>query len=507
MARHHIRNRILALALSFTLVGCAVEQDPVVSTPETPAASTSQEEVPEVTSIPFTLAYYPNYSIHPALAENRANLTLAPLLYESLFSVDASFQAVPQLCTSYTTSEDGLTWTFTLHPDIFFSDGTPLTGSAAAAALNTALGSGSRYAGRISGLQSITGSEMDVTITLTQPNGNLPVLLDIPISLGTGDTPPGTGPYVLTQENNVALLSARTDWWQKKSVPFQTISLSSIQQADDLIAAFDSGAVTLLDADLTATNALGYSGSYEAWDYNTTTLIYLGFNTTKGYCKDAQVRKALSLGIDRESIATIPYARHAIASSLPVHPASALFNATLAEQADYDPESLVEALGALPQQQTPLKLIVNSENNAKVSSAEYVAYQLETAGLLVEVEKLHWDSYLTALANGDFDLYLAEVMLTADFDLSALLSSSGKLNYGRWSNEQTDTLLSGLRMASDAQRSLSATLLLTHLNEQTPITPICFKHGSVLTQWGRLTGLAPVQNNVFYDLQSWTLVP
>ena len=46
-----------------------------------------------------------------------------------------------------------------------------------------------------------------------------------------------------------------------------------------------------------------------------------------------------------------------------------------------------------------------------------------------------------ALEAGRFDLYLGEVALTADFDLSALLSSDGALNYGRWQDEQTDLLL------------------------------------------------------------------
>ncbi len=503
MVIHRMTSCILALVLSCTLAGCAAQSDPALSSPEEPSASISQPAKPDVTAIPFTLAYYPDYSVHPALAENRANLTLAPLLYESLFTLDSSFRAIPQLCASYTTSEDGLIWTFTLHPGISFSDGTPLTGTAVSAALNTALGAGSRYAGRIPAVQSITGSELDVTITLTQPNGNLPVLLDIPIALGTGETPAGTGPYVLGSDRGSPQLTARGDWWQKTSLPFRTIRLSPIQQADDLIAAFDSGAVTLLDADLMATNALGYSGSYEVWDYNTSTLIYLGFNTVKGYCSNPQVRSALSLGIDRESIATIPYARHAVPTSLPVHPASPLFNEDLASQSDYDPDSLVAALAGFPHQQKPLKLVVNSENNAKTATADYIAYQLGTAGLTVEVEKLPWDSYLTALANGSFDLYLAEVMLTADFDLSALLSSSGKLNYGRWNDPQTDTLLTDLRTASDDGRALSAHQLLTHLTQQVPISPICFKHGSVLTQWGRLSGLNPVQNNVFYDLPSW----
>lgn len=49
-------------------------------------------------------------------------------------AVDASFQAQPLLCSGYTVSEDGLTWTFTLREGITFSDGTPLTGTVAAQA-------------------------------------------------------------------------------------------------------------------------------------------------------------------------------------------------------------------------------------------------------------------------------------------------------------------------------------------------------------------------------------
>ena len=43
---------------------------------------------------------------------------MGSLLYEGLFSVDASFQAQPLLCSGYTVSEDGLTWTFTLREGI-----------------------------------------------------------------------------------------------------------------------------------------------------------------------------------------------------------------------------------------------------------------------------------------------------------------------------------------------------------------------------------------------------
>ena len=356
MKLNRLTNWILAAALLIGLPGCAPSEKPTQSVAEPSSSSSSVQEpdLPEQ-ALPLTLPFYPDYSMHPALAENRANLALAPLIYEGLFSLDDTFSATPVLCQTYTVSEDGLTWVFTLRAGVTFSDGTPLTGALAAQALNTALfDAASRYAGRISGLQSISGDDTTVTITLTTPNSALPTLLDIPLTLDNAKYPLGTGPYVLTNSTSQFSLTPHTSWWKGVPLPFQSIQLFSIQQADDLIAAFDSGDITLLDADLTGTNTLGYSGSYEVWDYNTTDLIYLGFNTVKGYCKDPLVRQALSRGIDRESIATIPYARHAVATSLPFHPDSPLHNQMLADQGSYAPEALVEFLADNPPPSQPL---------------------------------------------------------------------------------------------------------------------------------------------------------
>ena len=78
----------------------------------------------------------------------------------------------------------------------------------------------------------------------------------------------------------------------------------------------------LVDVDLMGTNALGYSGNYETWDYATTDFLYLGFNVQRGICQRPEVRRVLALAVDRDSIVQVDYARHAAAASLPVHPAS-----------------------------------------------------------------------------------------------------------------------------------------------------------------------------------------
>ncbi len=502
----------LALAAALLLSGCERAPAPAASSsvpgpdPDLSAPADSRPQGP-AERLPFTLAYYPDYSLHPTLAENRANLALAPLLYEPLFAVDGDFQASGVLCQSWSVSEDGLTWVFTLRPGVTFSDGSPLTGYVAAQALDLALDSSPRYAGRLNEVTSITGDEATVTFTLSSPNGALPALLDIPIALDDGERPFGTGPYLMAEEGGVPVLAARSDWWQGKPVPSQTIRLCPIQQTDQLIAGFESGEITALDADLTATNALGYSGSYEIWDYASTDLIYLGLNTRDGWCSTAQARRALGRGIDREAVVSVPFAGHAVPAVLPVHPDSPLYDVSLAEAWDYSPSELVQQLQTARGPDSPLRLLVNSENSAKSSAADYVAYQLQAAGLEVEVAALPWDQYRSALRDGEFDLYLGEVVLTADFDLTALLASSGALNYGGWSDWETDSMLWSLRAAQGEGRVSAAKALLEHLTENAPLIPICFKDGTVLTQWGRLAGLEPKQNNIFYGLENWAVDP
>lgn len=495
---------ILLLVLALLLAGCGNTGDVSSSSSgsQSSSSSSSSQEEPTKNTQPFTLAAYPAYSFHPALSTSQANLTLAPLLYESLFVLDSSFEATPQLCQSYSMSEDGLTWTFQLRAGITFSDGTPLTGEIVAQALQTAKDPASRYAKRLANVSGVSGSGDQVTMTLTVPNGALPTLLDIPIALDNSNRPLGTGPYVLSEQAGKLYLNLRTDWWQgADSLSLQQIPLATMTQKEQVGTAFNSGEVTLIDADITGSNELGYSGSYEVWEYNTTGLIYLGFQTAYGVCQDPQVRQAIARAVDRSYVADSIYARHATVTTLPVHPSTSLYNGELAQALTYDLSSL-KSMGL---EGKSLTLLVNIEDMAKSAAANRIEEDLESAGLRVTVERLAWEDYVKALERGQFDLYLAEVYLTADFDLTSLISPQGELNYGGWNDAAAPGLLENARKAQGEQRVTAMTNLLSYLNQNAPIAPICFREGTVLTQYDRVEGVAPVQGNVFADLSQWTV--
>ena len=496
---------ILAAALGLSLTGCGPSQEePAGSSAD--ASSSAETDAPhsDAVSTPFTLAVFPDASLHPVLSTSKANLTLAPLLYEPLFQLDGQFNAVPVLCESWTFSPDKLVWNFDLREGVTLSDDSVLTGKAVAAALDLARGEGSRFAQRLRDVVSVTGSGRRVTITLSRPNGRLPQLLDIPIAVGTGSRPAGSGPYALTQAGDEFSLTARSDWWQHKQLPQQSFPLDPIHETDELIYAFDTGDVSLVELDMLDPGSAVFSEGSRSVDYATTDLIYLGFNTQRGLCKEPKFRTAVSRAIDRKSVVQTNFANHAAVSPLPVHPDSPLYNSTAAAALSYEPLALSRLMEELSPGR-PLTFLVNSESEAKASTAQLIANQLETAGLSVNLRKLPFEEYTAALAAGNFDLYLGEVILTADFDLTALLAPGGSVNYSGWANPQAPALVAALAAADADAAPEAAKALFDLLVQDPPVAAVCFTNGSVLSQWGRLDRISPVRGNVFYQLENWII--
>lgn len=501
---------LLTLAGVLALSSCAAP-DPVSATP-TPQP-TSAPPVQAESRPDFILPCYPAGGFHPITGSNRLNLTLAPLIYRGLFSVDRNFQAQNDLCESYEVSGDGLTWTFRL-TNAVFSDGTPLTAGEVVSSLQAARRS-ERYGGRLSDVERIGTEGETVVVTLTRPNGSLPLLLDIPIVKEGEDPqrPLGTGPYALVEGEEGLTLVAR----QGAQTPLETIPLRTVETGDDLIYAFDAQEISLVDTDLTGVNALGYSGRLETTDYPTTTLLYVGCNLSAGPCRSQLVRQAVGLALDRERVVGRTLAGHAVATTLPAHPAAPGYDGTLAAQWGQDGErarTLLEEDGwslneegvlSRRRETLALRLIVNQDNTFKTAAAEEIAAALEELGCQVTVDKLSWEDFTAALGKGEFDLYLGETALTADFNLEALLGARGELNHSGFADEEAWELMDQCRTARGDERQSTLVNLCGRIAELAPIIPVCFKNGSLLTQWGQVTGAAPTQRDVFAGFANWSI--
>ena len=57
------------------------------------------------------------------------------MIYDTLFAMDESFTPQPQMVDTWSTSADGLVWTFVLRDGLKFHDGAPVTGEDVVASL------------------------------------------------------------------------------------------------------------------------------------------------------------------------------------------------------------------------------------------------------------------------------------------------------------------------------------------------------------------------------------
>lgn len=543
----------LSLLLSLTACGGQGDSSQGSASDAAPAAS-DQSSGGASAAQSFSLGYYKGEGLHPYTCSNTTNQNLMGLIYEPLFAIDQTFATEPCLaksCTIQVTSASGseeekdtegdasetgtegdetdqkdaskeekkkeqprskiagkTTCTIQLRDDVTFSDGTSLSAEDVVYSLEQAKGKGSIYRERLSDVNSITASgSTTVVIEINAADAAFDSLLDIPIiSRSGGSNPIGTGPYVLnTKKDKAVSMTRNTNWWQEGTLPADTITLYAADDSDMMIFGFGSGSISMVNTDLTGTNALSYTGDYNVVDYPTTSMLYVGCNTHSGPCQNQSFRQALYYVFDRDTLATKMLSGHAEPTVLPVSPKSKLYDEKLAETYAWSEETAKKKLADGHYYNQTLKLIVNKESAFKTAFAEEMKKELEAIGIKVQVEALAWDEFADALDERSFDLYLGEVKLKSNFDLTAVIGSNGNLNYGGYQDKDLEKLLTKFQTADKASRAVAAKNLYKAVADAAATIPLCFKNHSVLTHWSANASIAPTQQNLFYHIAEWDL--
>jgi len=517
---------ICAAVLAGLFAGCSVFKFPSSGSDADPAETPAPSSLLAETSVSgdtiFSINYSSLYGLNPISDLKKVNQLASSLVYEGLFAYDENFDFYPVLCESYYT-QDGTYYTFKIKSGVTFHDGTPLTANDVYYSINLARRS-SLYSGRFSYVSGVSAVDSEtLAISLSRANMLFPVLLDVPIiKEGTGNekNPPGTGPYVLSREQDTVFLKAYEGYRDYDRLPLKRIYLQEYE-AESLVGAYEAGYVDLVVTDPTDPSALSFSGNIEARYFPTTYLQYLGFNMRGGFFSNPDMRRAMSYLIDRSYIvqnvmsgggreAYVPTALRSkavdsVASQFSCSPEKVREMLSAAGVSDYDKDGWVEYLsGSVPVRFT-VKFIANKDNPVKLAAAEYIAGAMRELGINVILEKLSWEDYLYALERGNFDMYYAEVKLSPDFDLSKLLYRSGELNYGGINDGAYEILLSAYFSADDTLRETAAEALYNDLASTAPIVPVVFRCQAMLTKRGLVAGAKPSASSVFHDITAWTV--
>lgn len=404
--------------------------------------------------------------LDPQLVSDLASTRVAADLFEGLTRFNAKGEAEAGLAERWQISDDGLQWTFTLRPGLAFSDAVPIRAEVFAKAFARIKDehSGSPHSALFGVVRSITArNARTVVIQLENPFPQLPALLAHPAmaalpfhridALGdkwTGDRPLITsGAYRLAEWrlSQHLLLEANPRWHGGKPKSARIIwkPMDNLNSAMRLILAGGAD----IGSEYTPSRHHWLRENHPDITRNSPFLgtYYFAFNTRRPPFDDARVRRALSIAVDREWIAT----EMVDAGNLP---AWGLLPPGLNGDVSFTPDwaslsrkqrmeqarKLLAAAGYGPSTPLSFEIRFNSSTEhrrAAVAMATMWRQLGVEAKLLNSEASLHFDS----LKRADFQFarsgWIADLPAPENF-LAVHLSDAGVQNYSGYANPVYD---------------------------------------------------------------------
>ncbi len=499
---------LLALGL-FSGCGSSIDNsgyeptgDALLGEDEDPPEETVDEDTQEL-----TLAYYPNRSMNPLFGSDYTNRVLMSLIYQGMFAVDSKKNVTPILCSSYRVNARQTTWTFYLDENATFSDGSKVTIQDVEASYNRAR-ENDYYKNRFRHLLELKVMEDGgLTFYLDTPYENFPLLMDIPIVKANeveAEHPLGTGPYLFYQDTSGSSLQRVASWWcegAKCPAVDKNISLVEVSNPAQIRDEFQFGSLSLACTNPMSANFAEYRSDYELWSIESGYMMYIGCNVMySDFFEDGTLRTYLTYAIDRQTLAESTYNGLVNTVTLPCSPNDTYYSNSLAKNYEYDSLKFIDSFRSfkMPRDEKTngyktMRLLVNSDDSARVEIARDIAETLTDLGLPCEAMERSAGVYKDVLYASNYDIYLGLTRLSPTNDMTEFFRPYGEMRWGGLSHESLYSMVK-----STLENTGNFYNFHKILADDGRIIPILFGYYNIYTQRGVVPDLAPSRDNVFY---------
>ena len=424
---------------------------------------------------------------------------------ETLFKYNDNMEIEPWLATDYEFVDD-TTVKITLRDGVQFTSGRTMDGEAVKECLDHLLAVHDRAPGDLK-VDHIEADGMTVTIYTTEPCPAIINYLGDPYgaiidmdfgtdgvegtSTGTSNVA-GTGPYIATNvtETQIDLVKNENYWGGEVNV--DKVTVKTFSDASSLSASLQTG-------DIQGTYGLSYD-SYALFNGNTdytinscaTSRCFFGqFNYNSEIMQDEAVRKAITMGIDKEGFCSVLMEGRGIPAKA-AFPGSFTYGNEAVTVPDYDPEGAKAILEEAGWTDTDGDGYVDKDGHKlairwltypgrleQPKLAEYAQATLKEIGIEVDVNCTQ--DHLSILETDDYDVYVSSLTTapTGDpeyFFTTCCLENSAK-NRSNHKIDVVETLYEQLHQefdpvkrgeyAAEMQQAMldeSAIFFVSHLN-------------------------------------------
>ena len=414
------------------------------------------------------------------------NNSLLLHIYEPLVGRDANQKLVPALATSWKAIDD-LTWEFKLRKGVKFHDGSPFTADDVVFTYSRAPNVPNSPSSFATFVKPIVETKVIDPYTIVFKTATPHVLLPSDLAsvyivsrrngekastedYNSGKAAIGTGPYKLAEyvPNQRVVLKANYGYWGGEE-PWDKVTFKILTNSAARVAALLSGDVQMIDSVPTADIAkLSKDGKVSLFDKVSNRVIYAHMNQStdksppfvfdksgkpldKNPFRDARVRKALSIAINRDAIAERIMEKRGV-------PAGQLLadnfygTSRKLKPPKFDPEGAKKLL-AEAGYPSGFAMTIHGPNNRYINDdkvAQAIAQFYARIGLDVKVETMPANVYFTRATNLEFGYMVLGWGTESGEQGSAMRSllatrnpdkGMGVNNRGRYSNPAFDKVL------------------------------------------------------------------
>jgi peptide/nickel transport system substrate-binding protein len=407
--------------------------------------------------------------LDPTMARTYVGRIVFASLCDKLFEIDDKLNIVPQLALSHETSADGKTVTIKLRPGVKFHDGEPMDANAAKFSLERHMAmKGSFRRAELSQVDKVDVVDpLTVRLSLKAPfspliaqltdRSGMMVSPKAATALGDkfGTAPVCAGPFRFVERvpQDRIVLERFADYWAKDKVHLDRIIFRPIQDSTVRLANLRSGQLDILErllatdvAEVKKDGKLRLATGTEMGYQGITMNLANGEKANTPFGKDARVRRAFELSIDRDAINQVVFNglqatdNQWVSASNPYHLAK--FPTPKRDVAKA--KALLKQAGV----SGPLALDFMVPNNPESRAvAEMIQAMAGEAGFDVKIRVTEFATSLNEAGKGNFQLYFLAWSGRTDPDgnIFSFASCKGPLNYGRYCDPAADELLNKAR--------------------------------------------------------------
>ena len=482
------------LILSFS--GCTDKGEEETTLP-------GNDEIVEIPGGSLSVPYIESDSLNPYFAETLHNSSLTSLLYRSLYRLDTAFMPVSDVAV--TESVSGKILKVIINPDLVFSDGSALTAEDVKYSFDCAKNS-ERYRNSLKNISSsYSEDERTVVFELSRNDENVLSLLTFPIvKRGSADTaaayPIGNGFYQFSEDGIRLTLKANLRY-SGELPEIGTVRLTDVSRNTNPSNLVATNELDFFYSDLSDSDVSGVNCSSTGVYLNN--LVFMGVNHWNVNLVLASFRQALSCAIDRQTIAESAFMGFARGAAVPFNTSWEKYSSSLSASSvslSADGNKTQELLSAhgfgVGGHPLDLTLICNEGNAFIRNAANEIAASLKPYNVNITVQLMNSADLENAVKQGLYDLYIAEMKIPANMDISGFLSYGGNASYG------IDFSYLTCHEEYERYRNGEITLddFISVFNRDMPFIPLCYRNGRFLYTRDVISELYCAENFFFSDI-------